>query len=360
MGKSFLLALSLGLLFATANSIDFQEKDLSSEESLWDLYERWRSHYTVSRDLNEKHRRFNVFKENVKFIHEFNKKDAPYKLKLNKFGDMTKHEFRSTYAGSRVEHHRMRRGTPRGGGSFMYEKVTDLPSSIDWRKKGAVAEVKNQGRCGSCWAFSTVVAVEGINQIRTQELVSLSEQELVDCDITDNHGCNGGLMDYAFEFIKRNGGITMEKNYPYAGEQGSCSSSKENSRVVTIDGHEDVPKDDEDALMKAVANQPVSVAIEASGRAFQFYSEGVFTGECGTDLDHGVAAVGYGTTVDGTKYWIVKNSWGVEWGEKGYIRMERGISAKEGLCGIAMEASYPIKSSPNPAEKVALNPKDEL
>ncbi|XP_077252081.1 vignain-like [Tasmannia lanceolata] len=363
MGRALFLALSLFVvLFVAANSSGFEERDLASEESLWDLYERWHSHHKVSSDLGEKHKRFNVFKENVKYIHYFNKKDAPYKLKLNRFADMTNHEFRSSYAGSKVSHHRMFRGSRRGTESFMYEKVTDVPPSVDWREKGAVTNVKDQGQCGGCWAFSAVVAVEGINQIKTKKLVSLSEQELVDCDKTDdNQGCNGGLMEYAFEYIKKNGGITTEENYPYRGEDGSCIASKENSHVVMIDGHENVPENDEDALIKAVANQPVAVAIDASGTDFQFYSEGVFTGECGTDLDHGVAIVGYGTTRDGTKYWIVKNSWGAEWGEKGYLRMACGISAKEGICGIAMEASYPLKSSPNPKNKGATSPyKDEL
>ncbi|THU44940.1 hypothetical protein C4D60_Mb02t12670 [Musa balbisiana] len=127
-----------------------------------------------------------------------------------------------------------------------------------------------------------------------------------------------------------------------------CFRALERSPAVVIDGYEDVPVNDEDALLRAVANQPVSAAIEASGRDFQFYSEGVFTGSCGTELDHGVAIVGYGTSKDGMKYWIVKNSWGPEWGEEGSVRMQRGISACEGLCGIAMEASYPLKTSPNP------------
>ncbi|KAK9278661.1 hypothetical protein L1049_028234 [Liquidambar formosana] len=360
MKKLFVLALSLALLLAIAQSFDFHEKELESEERLWELYERWRSHHTVSRSLEEKHRRFNVFKKNVKYVHEFNKQDKPYKLKLNKYGDLTNHEFRSTYASSKVNHHRMFRGAPRGNGTFIYEKVTNIPPSVDWRKKGAVTGVKDQGQCGSCWAFSTVVAVEGINQIKTSKLVSLSEQELVDCDTVENEGCNGGLMEYAFEFIKQKGGITTETNYPYKAEDGTCDDSKLNAPVVAIDGHETVPANDENALLKAAANQPIAVAIDAGGSDFQFYSEGVFTGDCGTELDHGVAIVGYGTTLDGTKYWIVKNSWGPEWGEKGYIRMQRGISAKEGLCGIAMEASYPIKNSSDNPKGPPSSPKDEL
>ncbi|KAJ0989435.1 hypothetical protein J5N97_007791 [Dioscorea zingiberensis] len=361
MEKALLLqVVALALLLGLSQSIPFDEKDLASEESLWNLYERWRSHHTVARDLGEKHRRFNVFKENVRYIHEFNKKDAPYKLRLNKFGDMTKEEFRWTYAGSKIHHHRMLRGTLRGTHNFTHANARDLPASVDWRQKGAVTGVKDQGQCGSCWAFSTVVAVEGINMIKTNKLLSLSEQELIDCDKGENQGCNGGLMDLAFDFIKKNGGITSEANYAYEAEEGTCDVSKKNSPLVVIDGHVNVPQNNEAALIKAVANQPVSVAIEASGSDFQFYSEGVFNGECGTDLDHGVAIVGYGITQYGTKYWIVKNSWGPEWGERGYIRMQRGISKKEGLCGIAMEASYPIKTSPNPGQKKAVTPKDEL
>ncbi|KAD3642061.1 hypothetical protein E3N88_31285 [Mikania micrantha] len=224
----------------------------------------------------------------------------------------------------------------------MYENVTAVPSSMDWRKKGAVTPIKDQGQCGCCWAFSAVAAVEGITQLKTGKLVSLSEQELVDCDTSGvDQGCEGGLMDNAFDFIVSNKGLTTETNYPYKGVDATCNSNEASNHAATITGHEDVPANSESALLKAVAGQPVSVAIDASGSDFQFYSSGVFTGDCGTELDHGVTAVGYGTTDDGTKYWLVKNSWGASWGQEGYIMMQRGVEAKEGLCGIAMQASYP-------------------
>ena len=195
---------------------------------------------------------------------------------------------------------------------------------------------------GCCWAFSAVAATEGITKLSTGKLISLSEQELVDCDVNgEDQGCNGGLMDDAFQFIIDNGGLTTESNYPYKASDGTCNTNKASSSAATISGYEDVPSNSESALLKAVANQPVSVAIDAGGSDFQLYKSGVFTGACGTELDHGVTAVGYGKTADGIKYWLVKNSWGKSWGESGYIRMERDVDAAEGLCGIAMEASYP-------------------
>ncbi|XP_061962878.1 cysteine proteinase mucunain-like isoform X2 [Populus nigra] len=313
------------------------------------IYEMWLvKHGRAYNALGEKERRFEIFKDNLKFIDEHNSVGNPsYKLGLNKFADLSNDEYRSVYLGTRMDGKRRLLGGPKSE-RFLFKEGDDLPETVDWREKGAVAPVKDQGQCGSCWAFSTVGAVEGINQIVTGNLTSLSEQELVDCDKTYNLGCNGGLMDYAFDFIIENGGIDTEEDYPYKAIDSMCDPNRKNARVVTIDGYEDVPQNDEKSLKKAVANQPVSVAIEAGGRDFQLYQSGVFTGSCGTQLDHGVVTVGYGTE-HGVDYWIVRNSWGPAWGENGYIRMERDVASTEtGKCGIAMEASYPTKKSANP------------
>ncbi|XP_073146833.1 senescence-specific cysteine protease SAG39-like [Henckelia pumila] len=307
--------------------------------SMIERHEQWMAQYGRGyKDDTEKAKRFKIFKENVEYIESFNEVGLKsYKLGINKFGDLTNEEFRAARNGYKRGSHPI---SPKAS-SFKYSNVSVVPSSVDWRKKGAVTDIKDQGQCGCCWAFSAVAATEGIHQLTTGKLVSLSEQELVDCDTSEDQGCNGGLMDYAFQYIIGNNGLTTESNYPYQGVDGTCNTQKESSHVAKITGYEDVSANSESSLLKAVANQPVSVAIDAGGSNFQFYSSGVFTGECGTDLDHGVTAVGYGKTSDGTKYWLVKNSWGSSWGESGYIRMQRGISAAEGLCGIAMKASYP-------------------
>ena len=209
-----------------------------------------------------------------------------------------------------------------------------------------MAEVKNQQQCGSCWAFATTGSVEGINAIVTGELQSVSEQELVDCDTEQDKGCQGGLMDFAYKFIIDNGGIDTEADYPYTAVQGLCDDFKKQRRhVVTIDGFEDVPQKDEASLKKATAHQPVAVAVEADQKSFQLYMGGVYDDDdCGTQLDHGVLLVGYGREPGQGEYWIVKNSWGTEWGDQGYIRLRANTKEPEGMCGIAMVPSYPLKN----------------
>ncbi|PSS17181.1 Cysteine protease [Actinidia chinensis var. chinensis] len=335
---SFSLSVLTSLVLAHEFSIvGYSPDDLKSIDRLVDLFESWMAkHGKIYKSFEEKLHRFEVFKDNLEHIDKRNKKIVNYWLGLNEFADLSHEEFKKMHLGLKVELPKIR-GSPE---EFTYRDVVDLPKSVDWRKQGAVTPVKNQG---SCWAFSTVAAVEGINQIVTGNLTSLSEQELIDCDTSFNHGCNGGLMDYAFKFIMDNGGLHMEDDYPYLMEEGTCDERKEKSEVVTINGYHDVPKNNEQNLLKALANQPLSVAIEASGRDFQFYSGGVFDGHCGSELDHGVAAVGYGSS-KGINYIIVKNSWGPKWGEKGYIRMKRNTGKPEGICGINKMASYPTKN----------------
>ncbi|KAH9303444.1 hypothetical protein KI387_015027, partial [Taxus chinensis] len=324
----------MSLAWARSFSIvGYTPADLLSEEKMVDLFESWLAkHNKFYNGLEEKEARFELFEDNLRYIDGVNRKRLEYWLGMNEFADMSHGEFKAQYLGTRPDLSTRTRSDQSKG--FTYEKAVDVPKSVDWRKKGAVTGVKNQGQCGSCWAFSTIVAVEGINKIVTGNLTSLSEQELVDCNTPSNQGCNGGVMDIAFKFIINNGGIDTEEDYPYESEDGHCNKTRQkNSKVVSIDGYEDVPENDEKSLIKALAHQPLSVAIEASGRDFQFYSGGVFSGSCGSELDHGVAAVGYGSS-KGIDYLIVKNSWGRDWGERGYIRMKRNTGNPEGLCGI--------------------------
>lgn len=272
---------------------------------------------------------------------------------MGRWADLTPEEYQAHALGYDAS---LSKGLAPRYGEGLLSSANDesLPESVDWRAEGAVSEVKNQKMCGSCWAFSATGAVEGVNAIVTGKLVSLSEQQLVDCDTELDHGCHGGLMDRAFDYIIKNGGIDTEEDYPYTAQDGVCDAPRAGRKVVTIDGYEDVPQLDESALLRAVARQPVAVAIEADQRAFQLYAGGVFDAPCGATLNHGVLVVGYGTLNNGTAdlpYWLVKNSWGGVWGDHGYIKLLRsplGSAAGPGQCGIALKASYPTKKGPNP------------
>ncbi|KAK0176430.1 hypothetical protein PV328_000563 [Microctonus aethiopoides] len=326
-------------VIAFAQAISFV--DLVLEE--WTTFKL--QHKKTYESPTEEKFRMKIFMENKYVIAKHNgkyeNKQRTHKLGINKYADMLHHEFVNTMNGFNKSINLKEVEEVRGA-KFIEPAHVVLPSSVNWRHSGAVTPVKDQGHCGSCWAFSTTGALEGQHFRSTGFLVSLSEQNLVDCSGKyGNNGCNGGLMDQAFKYIKDNRGIDTEKTYPYEAEDDKCRYNPRNSGADDM-GYVDIPQGNEEKLKAAVATVgPVSVAIDASHQSFQLYSEGVYDEpECSSDnLDHGVLVVGYGTTEDGQDYWLVKNSWGDTWGEKGYIKMSRN---KDNQCGIASSASYPL------------------
>jgi len=278
-------------------------------------------------------RRQAIFNANAAYINRHNaRNDVTYTLGMNQFGDLTNAEYQKMYL-------RPYNGT-RNGETFVQGNEMD-PTSVDWRTQGYVTPIKDQGQCGSCWSFSATGSIEGAHKKATGNLVSFSEQNLVDCSTAEgNQGCNGGLMDYAFEYVIKTKGLDTEASYPYTARDGTCKYNPGQSGG-TISKYVDVTAGSETALQSAVATiGPISVAIDASHNSFQFYKTGVYNEPlCSAkNLDHGVLAVGYGVDA-GKNYWLVKNSWGTSWGNQGYIYMTKD---KRNQCGIATAASYPI------------------
>ncbi|KAK9274680.1 hypothetical protein L1049_021931 [Liquidambar formosana] len=278
--------------------------------------------------------RFEIFSENLKLIRSSNKKGLPYTLAVNHFADWSWEEFHKYRLGAAQNCSATAKGN---------HKLTDviLPETKDWRETGIVSPIKDQGHCGSCWTFSTTGALEAAYAQAFGKGISLSEQQLVDCARAfNNFGCSGGLPSQAFEYIKYNGGLDTEEAYPYTGKDGSCKFSSENVGVTVVDSV-NITLGAEDELKHAVAMvRPVSVAFQVVS-GFRFYNEGVYTSDtCGTtpmDVNHAVLAVGYGVE-NGVPYWLIKNSWGEEWGDNGYFKMELG----KNMCGVATCASYPV------------------
>jgi len=297
------------------------------------LFKEWQT--TFNREYTsqaEAKHRLAAFSRNARFVEQHDAKARGFTVALNEFADLTNEEFRALYLGTNIT---------RVAGPYV---ASDLSApTVDWRTKGAVTPIKNQGQCGSCWAFSTTGSTEGAHFLATGELVSLSEQNLVDCSTAQgNMGCNGGLMDQAFQYIISNNGIDTEASYPYSATGPNTCQFSSSNVGSKISGFTDVQSGSEAALQTAVNARPVSVAIDASHESFQLYSGGVYNEPAcsSTQLDHGVLAVGYGS--DQGTYWIVKNSWGTSWGMQGYILMSRNANNQ---CGIATMSSFPTGAS---------------
>ncbi|XP_008825300.1 cathepsin S isoform X2 [Nannospalax galili] len=288
--------------------------------------------------VNEEGARRLIWERNLKFVMLHNLEHSmgmhSYDLGMNHLGDMTSEEVMSLMSSLRVPSQWQRNVT------YKSYPNQNLPDSMDWREKGCVTEVKAQGSCGACWAFSAVGALEAQVKLKTGKLVSLSAQNLVDCATEKyrNKGCNGGFMTEAFQYIIDNSGIESEASYPYKAKDEKCHYDSKN-RAATCSRYTELPYGSEDALKEAVANKgPVSVGIDASRPSFFLYRSGVYDDPtCTQNVNHGVLVVGYGN-LDGKDYWLVKNSWGLHFGEQGYIRMSRN---NKNHCGIASFCSYP-------------------
>jgi len=323
------LALSVILALAVALS-----SAASVDQAFASQWQNFKSLHGKSYDATEEKLRMQIFSANMDRISRHNarymKGEVSYSMGMNQFGDLTTEEFSKL--------HKATEFIDASAPVFTAPADYQPHASIDWRDSGYVSGVKDQGSCGSCWSFSTTGVLEGMLAKKTGQMVPMSEQNLMDCS-TQNSGCNGGVVQYALNYVKSNRGIDTESSYPYEGRQGSCRYSSAYSAGVSVSGYMSIRRGDESNLLSAVSsNGPVSVCINASSSGFQFYASGVFNDPyCSSQINHAVLAVGYGSE-NGDDYWLVKNSWGTGWGDNGYIKMSRNRSNQ---CGIANQACYP-------------------
>jgi len=337
---SFLLALSFFCVVTSEGLRGNVMNNFLSDNDEWKQFSNFQDKFVKKYDnIDQLETRFQIFRTNLRniIIHNMDHSQN-FTMGINQFTDLTPEEFKAQY----VSGLQSRVGLA-GCGSFS-GSASGAPASIDWRAKGAVTSVKDQGQCGSCWTFSATGAVEGAWAISKGQLIDLSEEQLVECAGLKygSMGCSGGQMDGAFKYIIEKGQCALS-SYPYTsgtGQSGSCETSC--SPVAKLTSCSDVKPNDQLSLKAAVAKQPVSIAIEADTKYFQSYSSGILTSaSCGTNLDHGVLITGYGTE-NGIDYWMVKNSWSTSWGDQGYVKIARSSSTNDqGICGIAMQPSFP-------------------
>jgi C1A family cysteine protease len=288
------------------------------------MFTRWIAEHSKTYTHEQFFHRYNTFKANVDFITASNNQNKSYTLAINKFADLNTEEFGAQMCGFRPSLKTV--ATPQE------ELAAPVSNDIDWVAAGAVTPVKDQGQCGSCWAFSATGTLEGAVAIKTKQVPNVAEQQLVDCaGQFGNQGCNGGLMTTALDYVLSlsTKGISGTKDYPYTARDGRCKNPLP-AVAATISGHKEVASGENDQLMAALTIGPVAVAIEADQTCFQFYHSGILDDRsCGTALDHGVLLVGAGSE-GGKDYWRIKNSWGASWGDNGFIRFIRN----KNQCGI--------------------------
>lgn len=285
-------------------------------------------------NLSEYQKRLYIFSSNLEKIRMHNIDIMQnFTLGINQFTDLTNEEFKN-YVG--------KINLDRFGCKLFNTSSNNLSNTLDWRNYNVVTPVKNQGQCGSCWAFSATGAIESAWAISRGQLINLSEQELVDCATGfkyGGHGCNGGQMNGAFKYVEQYG-LCSDAEYPYTGIDSTCNKC---NSIEYISECYNVISNDQISLKNAVTISPVSVAIEADTFYFQSYDGGILDSpDCGTTLDHGVLIVGFGSE-NSKDYWLVKNSWGITWGIDGYVKILKSNSTDDpGICGISMQPSFPV------------------
>jgi len=323
-------------IFAFAGIISAVDIKTSALKTVW---KNWKQQNKKLYSAKDEPLKYKIFVENYNKIQKTNtlnaKMGSTVRLAVNKFADLTKSEFKKIYTGARVANK-----TITSKANYTKFNVSALPDSVDWRNKGAVTGVKDQGQCGTCWAFSTTGVVEGFWFVKNGTLLSFSEQQIADCATSAGYGCQGGWPYLAVQYVAQ-AGLETETDYPYTARDGQCKYDASKARKV-VSGYQFVTPKSTDQLKAAIVNFPVSVLIEADQDVFQFYKSGIISTGCGANLDHAVLAVGY-QKVGVLEAFIVKNSWGHGWGSDGYVYISsiQQLNNGQGACGILAQPMIP-------------------